>query len=84
MQIIVNELPIEDALERARQRFERADRRLAEALTGHRTTLPWTLLGVLALAGGRRAGAAGSRRRMCGLRIAALAAQARRDETANA
>jgi hypothetical protein len=52
MQIIVNELPIEDALERARQRFERADRRLAEALTGDRTTLPWTLLGVLALAGG--------------------------------
>jgi Flp pilus assembly protein TadB len=50
MPIVVNELPIEDAVERARQRLARADRRLADALAVERRGLPWLGLGVPALA----------------------------------
>jgi hypothetical protein len=34
MQIVVSELPIEDAVERARTRFQRADEHLSRALAG--------------------------------------------------
>jgi hypothetical protein len=38
--LVVTELPIEDALVRARQRFQQADERLSGALTGTATRLP--------------------------------------------
>jgi Flp pilus assembly protein TadB len=49
MQIVVTELPIEDALGRARTRFQQADERLARALQGSASGLPWALSGALAL-----------------------------------
>ena len=52
MQIVVTELPIEGAVQRARQRFERADQRLAGALTGSNSALPWIAIGAIAVAGG--------------------------------
>lgn len=50
MQIVVTELPIEDALGRARTRFQQADERLSRALQGSASGLPWALGGGLALA----------------------------------
>jgi hypothetical protein len=52
MQIVVSELPVGDAAKRARQRFERADRRLAEVLAGDTRALPWMVAGALATAAG--------------------------------
>jgi hypothetical protein len=52
VQIVVTELPIEDALGRARTRFQQADERLSRALAGSASGLPWVVLGVLALAVG--------------------------------
>ena len=49
MQIVVTELPIEDALGRARTRFQKADERLSLALMGSASGLPWAVAGVLAL-----------------------------------
>jgi len=51
MQIVVSELPIEDAVGRARTRFQRADERLSLALAGS-AGLPWVALGVLAVFAG--------------------------------
>jgi hypothetical protein len=49
MQIIVTELPIEDAVGRARSRFGQADERLAQAppLAARSRGLPWIALGAL-------------------------------------
>ncbi len=52
MQIVVSELPIEDAVGRARTRFQRADERLSLALAGSASGLPWVALGVLAVFAG--------------------------------
>ena len=52
MQIVVSELPIEDAVERARTRFRRADEHLSRALAGSASGLPWLVLGVLAVFAG--------------------------------
>ncbi len=52
MHIVVSELPIEDAVGRARTRFQRADERLSLALTGSASGLPWVALGVLAVFAG--------------------------------
>lgn len=52
MQIVVSELPIEDAVGRARTRFQRADERLARVLAGSTSGLPWVALGVLAVFAG--------------------------------
>ncbi len=52
MHIVVSELPIEDALGRARTRFQRADERLSLALAGSASGLPWVALGVLAVFAG--------------------------------
>jgi len=52
MQIVVTELPIEDALGRVRTRFQQADERLSRALQGSSSGLPWALGGGLALAVG--------------------------------
>lgn len=51
MHIVVNELPIEQALAQARRRFEEADRRLAGVLTAG-SGLAWAVLGALVMAGG--------------------------------
>jgi len=48
VQIIVNELAIENAVERARQRFQRADQRLSRALDRRAPGAPWMALGVIA------------------------------------
>lgn len=48
MQIVVTELPIEDALGRARERFHQADQRLSRALDESTCGIPWMALGVLA------------------------------------
>ena len=52
MQIVVTELPIEDAVGRARQRFHQADERLSEAATGTATGLPWILSGIVGIVAG--------------------------------
>jgi Flp pilus assembly protein TadB len=52
MHIVVSELPIEDAVGRARTRFQRADERLSLALAGSASGLPWVALGVLAVFAG--------------------------------
>jgi Flp pilus assembly protein TadB len=52
MQIVVTELPIEDALGRARTRFQQADERLSRALQGSASGLPWALGGGLAVSVG--------------------------------
>lgn len=52
MQIVVTELSIEDAVGRARQRFQRADERLSGALKITATGLPWILSGVLGVVAG--------------------------------
>ena len=52
MQIVVSELPIKDAVGRARTRFQRADECLSRALAGNATGLPWLVLGVLAVFAG--------------------------------
>ena len=52
MQIVVTELRIEDALGRARQRFQQADERLSGVLTGTATGLPWMLFGVFGIVAG--------------------------------
>ena len=52
MQIVVTELPIEDAVGRARQRFQQADERLCAALSSTTTGLPWMLAGVLGIVAG--------------------------------
>ena len=52
MQIVVSELPIADAVERARTRFHRADEHLSLALAGSASGLPWLVLGVLAVFAG--------------------------------
>jgi hypothetical protein len=52
MQIVVTELPIEDAVGRARQRFQQADERLSAALSGTTTGLPWMLAGALGIVAG--------------------------------
>ncbi len=52
MQIVVSELPIEDAVERARTRFQRADEHLSSALAGSASGLPWLVLGVLSVFAG--------------------------------
>ncbi len=52
MQIVVSELPIKDAVERARTRFRRADEHLSSALAGSASGLPWLVLGVLAVIAG--------------------------------
>lgn len=51
MQIIVTELPIEDAVQRARLRFERADERLARTLSGSNAALPWIAIGAIGVVG---------------------------------
>jgi hypothetical protein len=58
MQIVVTELPIADAVARARVRFERADQRLSRVLAVNTSALPWMVAGALAVAGGA-AGVAG-------------------------
>lgn len=52
MQVIVTELCIEDAVKRARERLDRADRRLASALAARSSGLSWMALGALVVAGG--------------------------------
>jgi Flp pilus assembly protein TadB len=52
MQIVVSELPIEDAVGRARTRFQRADERLSLALAGSASGLSWVALGVLVVFAG--------------------------------
>ncbi len=52
MHIVVSELPIEDAVGRARTRVQRADERLSLALAGSASGLPWAALGVLAVFAG--------------------------------
>jgi len=52
MQIVVTELAIEDAVRRARQRFQQADERLSGALKDTATGLPWIVSGVLGIAAG--------------------------------
>jgi flagellar motor component MotA len=52
MQIIVTELPIEDAVDRARSRFGQADERLTQTLAASSRGLPWIALGVLASVAG--------------------------------
>ena len=52
MQIVVSELPIEDALEGARRRFQRADEHLSRALAGSASGLPWLVFAVLAVFAG--------------------------------
>jgi hypothetical protein len=47
VQIVVTELPIEDAVGRARERFQQADQRLSRALQGAARGLPWMVLGML-------------------------------------
>jgi hypothetical protein len=49
--IVVNELAIEDALGRARQRFRQSDERLCAALGESARGLPWMALGALAALG---------------------------------
>ncbi len=49
MQIVVSELPIADAVERARTRFQRADEHLSSALAG---SASWLVLGVFAVFAG--------------------------------
>jgi hypothetical protein len=53
MQMVVSELPIEDALEGARRRFQRADERLSRGLwRAALRGLPWLLFAVLAVFAG--------------------------------
>ncbi len=52
MQIVVSELPIEDAVGRARTRFQRADELLSLALAGSASGLSWVALGVLVVFAG--------------------------------
>ena len=52
MQIVVTELPIKDAVGRARQRFQQADERLSGAMKGTATGLPWILCGLLGIVAG--------------------------------
>ena len=52
MQIVVSELPIGDAVGRARTRFQRADERLSLALAGSASGLSWVALGVLVVFAG--------------------------------
>lgn len=47
VQIVVTELPIEDAVGRATERFRQADQRLSQALAGSAAGLPWMALGML-------------------------------------
>jgi len=52
MQIVVTELPIGDAVGRARERFQQADRHLARVLDKGAAGVPWLAAGAMALAGG--------------------------------
>jgi Flp pilus assembly protein TadB len=52
MQIVVTELPIEEAVKRARQRFRQADERLSRAQMDRAPGPAWTALGVLATVAG--------------------------------
>ena len=52
MQIVVSELPIEDAVGRARTRFQCADERLSRTLAGSASGLTWAALGMLAVFAG--------------------------------
>ena len=52
MQILVTELPIEDALGRAQARFQQADEHLARTVEASATGLPWALGGVALVCGG--------------------------------
>lgn len=52
MQIVVTELPVEDALARARARFQQADEHLSRALAVGASGMPWVIVGVLSLAVG--------------------------------
>lgn len=49
MRIVVSELPVQNALGRARARFRAADARLSEALAGACAGMPWTAGGALSL-----------------------------------
>jgi len=52
MNIVVTELPVEQAVRRARTRFEQADQHLARVLGDADAALPWLALGAVAMAAG--------------------------------
>lgn len=52
MHIVVTELSVEQALRRARARFEQADLQLAQALAAADAAIPWLAIGAIALAVG--------------------------------